>query len=128
MTFRRRNRWFRRFAIGLAFATFAAPAAARNDHAAPVTAGAIVTGGAIENPYGPALPRQGEAQAGPDGGLSVSPAAVTPASEARASQPAESTWAPTRNEAISLGLGALALALGVGLAIGYPRRPRIAGF
>lgn len=31
MTFRRRHRWFRRLALGLAFATFAAPAAARPD-------------------------------------------------------------------------------------------------
>ena len=121
MAFRRRNRWFRRLAVGLAFASFAAPAAARNDLAAPVT------GAAIENPYGPALPRQGEAQVGPDGGSPVSAAAVTPALEVRVSQPVESTWAPTRNEAISLGLGALALALAVGLAIGYTRRPRIAG-
>lgn len=122
MTFRRRNRWFRRLAMGLAFATFAAPAAARNDLAAPATSGAI------ENPYGPALPRQGEAQTGPDGGSPVSAAAVAPTSEVRASQAVESTWAPTRNEAISLGLGALALALAVGLTIGYTRRPRIAGF
>jgi len=121
MTFRRRYRWFRRLAVGLAFATFAAPAAARSDLEAPVTSAAI------ENPYGPALPRQGEAQVGPDGGSPVSAAAVTPASGARASQPVESAWAPTRNEGISLGLGALALVLAVGLVIGYTRRPRIAG-
>jgi hypothetical protein len=31
MTYRRRHRWLRRFALGLAFATFAAPAAAKPD-------------------------------------------------------------------------------------------------
>lgn len=117
MTFRRRNRWFRRFAVGLAFATFVAPAAARNDLAVPAT------GAAAESPYGPALPRQGEAQAGPDGGAPVSPA-VAPSSEAYTAQ---SVPASTWNTAILLSLGALAMALAVGLAVGYPRRPRIAG-
>lgn len=119
MTFRRRNRWFRRFAVGLAFATFVAPAAARNDLAVPVT------GAAVEDPYGPALPRPGEAQAGPDGRAPVRPA-VAPSFEASTSQ-SVATPAPTGNTAILLSLGALAIALAVGLAIGYPRRPRIAG-
>lgn len=122
MTYRRRNRWFRRLAIGLAFATFVAPAAARNDLEAPQA------NGTIENPFGPTLPRQGEAQAGPDGGAPVSVAAVTPASKTLTSQPVESTWTLTQPEAIALGIGALGLALALGLAIGYARRPRIAGF
>lgn len=37
MTYRRRYRWFRRFALGLAFATFAAPAAAKLDEGATGT-------------------------------------------------------------------------------------------
>lgn len=121
MTFRRRNRWLRRFAIGLAFATFAAPAAARNDLATPVA------GAAVENLYGPALPRPGEARAGPDGGPLLSAAVATPLSKADAAQTVESAWAWTPERAVSLGLGALALALVVGLAVGYSRRPRIAG-
>lgn len=121
MTHRRRNRWYRRLALGLAFATFATPAAARPDaHGA----------GIATQPADPYLTdvfvRQGEAQAGPDGGAVVSSSTADVAS-VRQAQPVDTGWAPQRSDAVALGIGILGLALALGLAVGYTRRPRIAG-
>lgn len=118
MTYRRRNRWIRRLALGLAFAAFAAPAAARPD--------AQGAGVQIVDPYlTDVFVRPGEEQAVPDGGATIqSSASVAPV---RQVQPVDSGWAPNWNDAIALGLGTLGVALVLGLAIGYSRRPRIAG-
>ena len=119
MSHRSRIRWFRRLAVGLAFAAFAAPAAARPD----------AQGGAVQ-PVDPYLTdvfvRPGEAQPGPDGGVAVGASAVD-AAAVRQAQPADSGWSPQRSDAVALGIGILGLALGLGLAVGYARRPRIAG-
>ena len=120
MTYRRRNRWLRRLAVGLAFATFAAPAAARPDQNG---AGAS----AVADPYlTDIFVRPGEAQAGPDGGAPVHSAAVT-ASSVKQALPADQGWTAKASDAVAFGVSALALVLAFGLAIGYARRPRIAG-
>ena len=121
MTYRRRNRWLRRLAVGLAFATFAAPAAARPDQSG---AGAS----AVADPYlTDIFVRPGEAQAGPDGGAFVHSAAVTASSVKQAARPADQGWTAKASDAVAFGVSALALVLVFGLAIGYARRPRIAG-
>ena len=119
MSHRSRIRWYRRLAVGLAFAAFAAPAAARPD----------AQGGAA----GPADPyltdvfvRPGEAQPGPDGVAAIGTSAVD-AAAVRQAEPVDNGWAPPRSAAVALGIGILGLALGLGLAVGYARRPRIAG-
>lgn len=152
MTFRRRNWWFRRFALGLAFAAFAAPAAAQPDENAGSTARTVTVGGwtgavnAAGIPLSAGIPsgdepylvdpyltdvqvRQGESLRGPDGiAADLGAAAPVQANESAAPAPAaERGWAVSRDGAIAFGLGALALALALGLAFGYARRPRIAG-
>lgn len=113
MKFRRRNWWFRRMALGLAFAAFAAPAAAQT----------------TVDPYlTDVVPRQGEALSGPDGGAPASELAPASPVQAKAEvAPADRSWVVSRDEAVALGLGALALALAFGLALGHVRRPRVAG-
>lgn len=144
MKFRRRNWWFRRMALGLAFAAFAAaPAAATtgatvtaggwtgtvNAAGIPLSAG-IPTGDEpfLVDPYlTDVVPRPGEALSGPDGGVPASELAPASPVQAKADvTPTESSWVVSRDGAVAFGLGALALALGVGLAVGYVRRPRIA--
>ena len=142
MKFRRKNRWLRRMALGLTFAAFAAaPAAAKteatvtaggwsgpvNTAGVPLSAG-IPTGDEplLVDPYlTDVVARPGEALAGPDGGAPLSAAPASP-TQAQATS-SESNWIVGRDGAVALGLGALALALAVGLAVGYVRRPRIAG-
>ena len=144
MKFRRRNWWFRRLAFGLAFAAFAAPAAAKpnatvtaggwtgsvNAAGVPLSAG-IPMGDEpfLVDPYlTDAVPRQGEALSGPDGGVPASELAPASPVQAKAEvAPADRSWVVSRDGAVALGLGALALALALGLALGYVRRPRIAG-
>ena len=125
MTFRRRNWWFRRLAIGLALAAFATPAAAQPDE----NGGRTVT--AVDPYLTDVFVRPGESLSGPDGGslaadLGAAAAVQANDSAAPASSP-DRGWAVSRDGAITLGLGALALALAFGLAVGYARRPRIAG-
>jgi hypothetical protein len=154
MKFRRRNWWFRRMALGLAFAAIAAPAAAQPDESTNGTARATVTAGgwtgAVDSsgiPLSAGIPsgdepflvdpyltdvyvRPGEALSGPDGGsvpADNGAAAAVQATDNAAPAPADSGFAVGREEAFALGLGALALALAIGLAVGYARRPRIAG-
>jgi hypothetical protein len=152
MTYRRRSRWFRRLVVGLAFATFAAPAAAQLDEGGAGSAGyrTVTAGGwtglvdASGIPLSAGIPTSdepylvdpyltdvyvpaGEGLGGPDGGAPVGAAAATQAPVRQAAQPADKGWALTRSDAVALGLGALGVALAVGLAVGYARRPRIAG-
>jgi len=145
MTFRRRHRWFRRFALGLAFATFAAPAAARPDESGGgsglVKEHAAVTAGAIQDPYlTDAFVRQGESLGGPDGGAQLSSGGAGVRPDDRADRFAHSDVTPPHAEpagsgssvewdgALTVGIGAVVLALALGLALGYIRRPRLAGF
>lgn len=129
MKIRRRNWWFRRMALGLAFAAFVAPAAAQPDESTSGTATA--TAAAQVDPYlTDVFVRPGEALSGPDGGsLPAEIGAVTAvqANDAAPAPAADSGWSVSADTAIALGLGALALALALGLAVGYARRPRIAG-
>ena len=140
-------------ALGLAFAAIAAPAAAQPDESTNGTATATVTAGgwtgAVDSsgiPLSAGIPsgdepflvdpyltdvyvRPGEALSGPDGGsvpADIGAATAVQASDSPAA-PADSGFAVGREEAFALGLGALALALAIGLAVGYARRPRIAG-
>ena len=111
MKFRRRNWWFRRMALGLAFAALAAPA----------------SGQAAADPYLTDISvRQGEALGGPDGGVPVSEPGPASPVQAKVTS-TEGNWVASRDGAVALALGALALALAIGLAVGYARRPRIAG-
>ena len=121
MKLRRRHWWLRRMALGLAFASFAAPAAAQPD----ASTGPMAT----VDPYlTDVFVRPGEALSGPDGGAVVADVGAASAVQAHdaAPAPADSGWAVS-GDAVALGLGALALALALGLAVGYARRPRIAG-
>jgi hypothetical protein len=156
MTYRRRNRWTRRLVVGLAFATFAAPAAAQLDEGGASRAGyrTVTAGGwtglvdaagiplsagiptgdepyvstAVVDPYlTDVFVRPGEAQAGPDGGPPLGAAAVRQAPVRKAAQSSDEGWTPTRADAVAFGLGGLALALALGLAVGYAKRPHIAG-
>ena len=124
----RKRRWLRRLAIGLSFALFAAPAAAK--------------------PYdgdGPVFDSQQAATASPDNradrftvgqetqftGSPVRPddradrfaISETASPVAASSTNASVSW----DGAVTLGIGALVLVLALGLGLGYIRRPRIAG-
>jgi hypothetical protein len=143
MTIRRR-RWLRRLAIGISFATFAAPAAARPDEGgarddgaanASISSRAILDGAlapqhAVVRPDDRADRFTGLQQ------TQVTAAAVRP--DDRADRFASSDAAPppvvaevdsgvSWDGALTLGLGTLVLVLALGLGLGYIRRPRIAG-
>jgi hypothetical protein len=125
MTYRSRNRWFRRLVVGLAFATFAAPAAAQLDEGGAGSAGyrTVTAGGWTGLVDASGIPLS----AGIPNGDEPYPSASSPAPARQAAQPPDKGWALTRSDAAALGLGALGLALAVGLAVGYARRPRVAG-
>lgn len=141
----RRRRWLRRLAIGISFATFVAPAAARPDgggasgkrvELSSISSRAILDG---------ALAPKQAASVRPDdradrftGGLQQSQFvgnAVRPddrgdrfaVSKASAAPAPVSDASVSWDGAITLGLGTLVLILALGLGIGYIRRPRIAG-
>ena len=102
----RRRRWLRRIAIGISFAVFAAPAAAK-----PVPA---------VNSNGP-LAAQERASVRPDNRadrFAISDAA----SPATSGTTASVSW----DGAVTLGLGTLVLVLALGLGLGYVRRPKVA--
>jgi hypothetical protein len=119
MSFRRRHRWLRRLALGLALVTAAS------------------LGGASA-----ASAKRGD---GPGDAVYISgresiPVAATPSrpddlanrfahsNVAAPSDPAPaSAWTFHRNDALILAIGSLVLALGLAFALGYLRRPRLAG-
>ncbi len=151
MKYRRRTWWLRRMALGLAFASFAAPAAAQPDENAGNAAVTVTAGGwsgAVDSagiPLSAGIPsgdeaflvdpyltdvfvRPGEALSGPDGGSVAADIGAASAVQASHAAPAaDSGWAVSGDAAVAIGLGALALALAFGLGVGYARRPRIAG-
>ena len=88
MSYRRRHRWFRRLALGLAFAT-------------AVFAGRVSVGAAKFDERGSSRITQPE--------------------------PARDAWTFEWADALIVGIGAFVLVLGLGLAVGYLRRPRLAG-
>jgi hypothetical protein len=141
----RRRRWLRRLAIGISFATFAAPAAARPDEGsagnnrveiASLSSRAILDGALGPQQAAPVRPddradRFAGTQQTQFAGNSVRPddradrfAVSGGISQASAPDVDSSvSW----DGAVTLGLGTLALVLALGLGIGYVRRPRIAG-
>lgn len=132
MSFRRRHRWLRRLALGLAVAGIAAVNAsmayAKADDGSATAV--YITGSS-------AAPVQGEESASKVPVAAASESPVRPddrqsrfAHAAVASQSqvaAEDRWTFERGDALILGIGTLALALGLSLALGSTSRPRIAG-
>lgn len=154
MSYRRRHRWLRRLALGLAFASFASPAAARPDEqggsarVAHVTAGGW--SGAVDAETGIPLSAgiTGELRfesatvlgesARSKADVAIAPAELTAGTrpDDRSNRFAHSDAAPGRsqlvngtdwNVGLALGLGLVAFALALGMALGYISRPRIAG-
>jgi hypothetical protein len=114
MSYRRRHRWFRRLALGLAFATAAlvghvSVAAARFDE----STGAATVGAAMDAYLAEGVfAAQDSARGAP--------------------QPTEGRWMFEWGDVVTIGMGALigigavGLLLGLGLALGHFRRPRLA--
>lgn len=126
MSYRRRHRWFRRLALGLAFAT-------------AMFAGRVsVAAATLEEGTGSRAASTAEAPSvrAPDGRIALS--TVSPRPDDRSdrfshvdavtqSEPAGDGWTVQWDDAVLLGIGALVLAVGLSLALGYPRRTRLAG-
>ncbi|HUH15629.1 MAG TPA: hypothetical protein VML35_07080 [Gaiellaceae bacterium] len=131
MTYRRRHRWLRRLALGLAFAAFASPAAAKFDEGGNgnryVTAGGwsgLVdpdTGVPLSAGIGADL-----ATGTPIHGEDVASKAAVHHSIAGSEQAGRGTsvaW----DDGVSLAIGGIVLALVLGLGFAYVKRPRLAG-
>jgi hypothetical protein len=155
MSYRRRHRWFRRMALGLAFATavFAgrvSVAAAKYDDGATSQLqiqSAVVQGedakskvaaSIASDPYlTDVFVRQGESIGAPDGITTLSTGSARPDDRADrfshvdgALQPelaGSNRWTFEWDDALMIGIGGFVLVLGLGLALGYLRRPRLAG-
>jgi hypothetical protein len=120
MSFRRRHRWLRRLALGLALVTAAslggASAAAAKRDDGPAVAVYVSGHGQARIPLG-APPSRPDDLAGRFAHLGIAP------------EPASAhDWTFQRSDALILGIGTLLLALGLGFALGFIRRPRLAGF
>ncbi len=125
MSYRRRRRWLRRMALGLAFASVlvagrASVAAAKVDEPRQTPYMSLQ-----EDTYGDSreLPEPFVA------GVTDFPR-VQVGSSAVAAQPeptSDGNWRLGGNDALTLGIGAVLLVLGLGLAVSYLRRPRLAG-
>jgi hypothetical protein len=120
MSFRRRHRWLRRLALGLALVTAAslggasAAAAKRGDGPGDAV---YVSGQAPITLVAP--PSRPDDLAGRFAHSAVAP---TP-------EPAKAdAWTFQRGDALILAVGGLLLAIGLAVALGYIRRPRFAGF
>jgi hypothetical protein len=154
MSYRRRHRWFRRMALGLAFATavFAgrvSVAAAKFDESGSSQAqiqSTVVQGEDAKSkvaastgsdPYlTDVFVRPGESIGAPDGITTLSTGSARPDDRAdrfshvdAVPQPvlAGDGWTYEWDDALMIGIGAFVLVLGLGLALGYLRRPRLAG-
>jgi hypothetical protein len=127
---RTRRRWLRRLAIGISFATFAAPAAAR-----PGEYGASGNGAGSQ----PAASVRPDDRADRFTGLQqteLAGNAVRPDDRADRFVSSDGVSPATASDidssvswdgAVTLGIGTLVLALALGFGLGYIRRPRIAG-
>ena len=136
MKYRRRQRWLRRVALGLAFATVAVAG-----EAAPASAKFDDGGGGFGSRYvstrgwsGPVDPETGiPLSAGiPDPNAPVAEPFVPgvtdfPRSVARQPQPAADDTTFEWGDGVSFALAAVVLAFAVGLWFGYARRPTAAG-
>jgi hypothetical protein len=131
MSFRRRHRWLRRLALGVALATaltagrVSVAAAAIDEHGVP----------ARPDPYlSDVFARPGESLGGPDGVAWADATQLRRVGEVAqisdAPPPAlarSGAWSFDRGDALILAIGSSILALGLGLALGYLHRPRFAG-
>jgi hypothetical protein len=121
MSFRRRHRWLRRLALGLALVTAAS------------LGGASSAAAKRDDGPGNAVYVSGHGQA-------LAPLAASPfrpddladrfahSDVAAAGTPSRAgSWTFRRSDALVLAVGGLALAFGLALALGYIRRPRLAG-
>lgn len=159
MSFRRRHRWFRRFALGLALVTASLAhvslAAAKVDQggsasryvstegwSGPVDmeTGIPLSAGIDETLLAGAPAVTGEPAASKAAvAVAASPVAAQARPDDRADRFALSDvsprpetassgeWTFERGDALIIVIGGTVLALGLGLALGYLRRPRIAG-
>jgi hypothetical protein len=149
MSFRRRHRWFRRLALGLATALAVAAgnasyAFAKFDEGTSddKTSGIPLSAGSTDELRSPAPAVVGEeATTKAAAGMSLltlaSDSPVRPDDEAArfahsdvAAQPETSSstaWTFERGDMLILAIGTIVLALGLALALGYLRRPRLAG-
>jgi hypothetical protein len=141
MTFQRRHRWFRRFALGFAFATvlFAGNVSA--------AAAVVAEGGSQSTQVAPsgdeiairnAIASRQLAEVFIPGVTDFpQPTATATATRpddradrfahiAPQSEPASSGWNVEWNQALTFGIGGLVLVLALGLGVGYLRRPRLA--
>ena len=151
MTYRRRHRWLRRFALGLAFAAFASPAAAKFDEGANgnryVTAGGW--SGLVDQDTGVPLSAGIDAELAFSAPMIVGEDAKSKASVAQAAsaaqvfipgvtdfpkpiavaggEPASSGRRLEWDGGLSLAIGGIVLALALGLGFAYAKRPRLAG-
>jgi hypothetical protein len=118
MSFRRRHRWLRRFALGLALVTAvslggaSAAAAKRSDGPGD----AVYVSGRASVAL-PAAPFRPDDLAGRFAHSEVAPAP----------QRSSDAWTFRRGDALILGVGGVVLAFGLAAALGYLRRPRLAG-
>jgi len=128
MTYRRKHRWLRRLALGLAFASFASPAAAKFDEGGDgnryVTAGGwsglVDPGSGV--PLSAGIGADLAAGAPIHGEDVASKAAVQ--DSIVASEPVGRGTSLAWDAGLSLAIGGIVLALALGL--GYLRRPRLA--
>ena len=117
MSFRRRHRWLRRLALGLALVTVASLGGA----SAAAAKGGDGHGDAVyvSAPAAPAAsPSRPDDLAGRFAHSSVAPARESANVNA---------WTFQRSDALILAVGGIVLAFGLALALGYVRRPRLAG-
>ena len=118
----RRRRWLRRLAIGVSFAVFAAPAAAK-----PVPGPNSMQ--IVSLRPDDRSDRFTVGQQAQPGNNAVRPDdranrfAISAGTSPATSSNAGVSW----DGAVTLGLGTLVLIVALGLGIGYARRPRIAG-
>lgn len=140
MSYRRRHRWFRRMALGLAFASVLVAGRASVATAKISEDASRSYYVAAADPYlSDVFVRPGESLGGPDGAtsaLEVQAASTRPDDQANRFAhseivpqpgPASSSSTIEWSSALTVGIGAFVLVLALGLAFGYVRRPRLAG-
>jgi hypothetical protein len=142
----RRRRWLRRLAIGISFAVFVAPAAAKPDpgpNSMQIVSirpddrsDRFAVGQHVQVASNAARPDdRSDRFVGLQQAQLASTSSVRPddradrfaISDGAAPATSTSTASVSWDGAVTLGLGALLLVLALGLGIGYIRRPRIAG-
>jgi hypothetical protein len=128
MSYRRRHRWLRRLARGLAFATALAVVTASSalgslDEGGAAAGPSALEARVVDDKWNISQPSSGPASVRPDDGadrFAHSDVASRP-------QPAGDGWTFEPVDVLMVGIGGLALTIGLGLALGALRRPRIVG-